>query len=293
MTYLKKINALLLVAILALSVFVSPLAALAQSEEIVAKVNGVAITRQQFIDLLEAEFGHFVLQELIQRELVRQKAEQLQVTVDEAEFAETYEMVVAQVGGSAALQLMLMQNGLTEEMFKDQIRFSMLASALTQAEVQASEEDLRKFFEENRAYYDQPLAVEVSHILVETEEQARDLLAQLEQGADLAALAQEHSLDPGTAPYGGYLGMITEGLTVPEFETVAFSLTEGAYGLAESVYGWHVITVHSKQEAKAADYAEIADQVEYDYRRTKALDLQSYLYRLEQEAELEVIWQPK
>ncbi|HPT84099.1 MAG TPA: peptidylprolyl isomerase [Limnochordia bacterium] len=293
---MRRINALLLVAIFALSIFAAPLAALAQGgepAEIVAKVNGVAITRERFLELLEAEYGFFALQELIQRELVRQKAEELQVTVDEQEFAETYELITAQFGGPANLQLMLAQNGLSEAQFQDQIRFSMLVTALTKAEVQVSEEELLRWFEENRRFYDQPFAVEVSHILVETEELARELLAQLENGADLAALAQEHSLDPGTAPQGGYLGLITEGLTVPEFEEAAFSLDIGGFGLAESTYGWHVITVHSKQEAKAADFAAIAQQVEADFRRSKALDFQSYMYKLEQEADLEVLWEPR
>lgn len=293
MTYLKKINALLLTLILAFSVFSAPLAALAQggaSDEVLAKVNGVALTKQQLLDLLLAEYGYFGLQELIQRELVRQKAEALKIEVSDEEFSQTYEMFAAQFGGQMGLQLALMQSGISEEQFKDQLRFSMLVSALAQAEVQVTEEELLKWFEENRAAYDQPLAVEVSHILVDTEEQAKELLAQLEQGADLAALAMEHSLDPGTAYQGGYLGLITEGLTVPEFEAVAFALETGAFGLAESTFGWHIITVHSRQEAKAAEYAAIAAQVEQDYRRSKALDLNSYLYKLEDEANLEILW---
>jgi parvulin-like peptidyl-prolyl isomerase len=290
---LKRINALLLIVILALSVFGAPLAALADSEEVVAKVNGVAITRQQLLQQLEAEYGVYALQDLIQRELVRQKSEELQVSLDEDEFAETFDLITAQFGGREMLQLVLMQNGLSEAQFQDQLRFSMLLSALTRAEVQASEDDVLQWFEQNRQAYDQPLAVEVSHILVDTEELATELLAQLEEGASLAELAQEHSLDPGSAPNGGYIGLITEGLTVPEFEAMAFGLEVGAFGVAESTYGWHVITVHSRQEAKAADYAEIADQVAEDYRRANAMDVESYLNKLQQEADLEIIWEPK
>jgi parvulin-like peptidyl-prolyl isomerase len=290
MTSLKRINVLLLIAILVMSVFSSPLAMLAQSEEVVAKVNGVDITRQQLLDLLEAEYGYYALQDLIQKELVRQRAEELQVSVDEDEFMETYGLIVAQFGGPQALAMVLMQNGLSEGQFIEQLKWNMLVASLAGAEVEVNEDELKQWFEQNLSWYDQPFAVEVSHILVDTEEQANEILAQLEGGADLSELAAEHSLDPGTAPMGGYLGLVTEGLTVPEFEAVAFALEEGQFGLAESAYGWHIITVHSKQEAVAADYAAIAHLVEQDYRRTKALDSQSYLFKLEQEADLEVLW---
>lgn len=296
MTYLKRINALLLVAILALSIFAAPLATLAESgadAEVVAKVNGVAITRQQFLDLLEAEYGFYALQELVQKELIRQKAEQMEISVDEAEFNETWELIVAQLGGPQMMQLMLLQNGISERQFREQLRWNMLVSALAGAEVEVTEETLQQWFEANRNRYDQPLAVEVSHILVDTEEQAQELLALLEEGADLADLAAEHSLDPGTVTQGGYLGWITESLTVPEFESLAFGLEVGAFGIAESVYGWHVVTVHSRQEAKTANYAEVAEQVEQDYRRSNALDFQSYVAKLEQEASLEILWEPK
>jgi len=291
---LKRINALLLTVILTLSVFSAPLAALAQNgdSDVAATINGVEISRQQFMEHLEAEYGYYALRDLIERELIRQRAESLQITVDETEFNQTYELIASQFGGPMGLQLVLLQNGLSEEQFKDQIRFSLLVSALTRAEVEVTEEQLLQWFEANRASYDQPLAVEVSHILVDSEELAKDLLAQLEAGADMAALAQEHSLDPGSAYQGGYLGMITMGLTVPEFDETAFSLEPGAFGIAESVYGWHIITVHSKQEAKAAEYAEIADRVADDYRKAQALDVQSYLQKLEQEADVQVIWQP-
>lgn len=217
----------------------------------------------------------------------------MEISVDEAEFNETWELIVAQLGGPQMMQLMLLQNGISERQFREQLRWNMLVSALAGAEVEVTEETLQQWFEANRNRYDQPLAVEVSHILVDTEEQAQELLALLEEGADLADLAAEHSLDPGTVTQGGYLGWITEGLTVPEFESLAFGLEVGAFGIAESVYGWHVVTVHSRQEAKTANYAEVAEQVEQDYRRSNALDFQSYVAKLEQEASLEILWEPK
>lgn len=188
--------------------------------------------------------------------------------------------------------MLLLQNGITEQQFIEQLRWNMLISNLASAEVAVTDEEVATWFEENRTYYDQPKMVEASHILVDTEEEAKEVLARLQGGEALAELAAELSLDPGTAPNGGYLGQITEGLTVPEFEEMAFSLAVGEFGIAESNYGWHIITVHSIQEAKAAIFDEIADLVKQDLRRTRALDAQSYISKLENEANLEILWRP-
>ncbi len=157
--------------------------------------------------------------------------------------------------------------------------------------MEVAEGEVEQFFEENRSYYDEQETVEVSHILVETEEEANEVLGLLQEGGDLVSLASDYSLDPGTASQGGYLGVIPRGYTVPEFEEVAFNLGVGEYGLAESNFGWHVITVHAINEAKAAIFAEIVDLVEKDFRGSKALDLQSYMYKLEQETDIQVEWQ--
>jgi len=290
MTFLKKTNLVLLLAILSLSLIASPLAMFAQSDEIVATVNGVAITSAQYYELLERQYGEYALQELIQDEMIRQRAEALGVTIDEEAFAEMYGMIIAQLGGVQGLQLFLMQNNVSEEVFIEQLKWNMLIGDMARAEVEVAEGEVEKFFEENREYYDQPETREVSHILVETEEQAKEVLALLQAGEDLVSLAGQYSLDPGTAPQGGYLGVIPRGYTVVEFEEVAFSLGVGEYGLAESTYGWHVIAVHTINEAQAAVFAEVANLVEQDLRTSKALDLQSYMYKLEQETDIQVEW---
>ena len=290
---MKKINDVLLLVILSLSLIVGPLSMLAEENgDVLAIVNGVVITKAQFYELLETEYGYYALQELVQKELVRQKADALQVSIDEEEFTEVYSSIIAQLGGAQGLQMFLIQNNVTEEIFIEQLKWNMLIGELASAEVDVPEGAVAAFFEQNRSYYDQPELVEVSHILVETEEEAQEVLALLKEGGDLLALASEYSLDPGTASQGGYLGTIPRGYTVPEFEEMAFSLPVGEYDLAESNYGWHVITVHAKYEAEEAVFEEIADEVERDYRANAALDMQSYMQKLEMESTIDIQWQP-
>lgn len=265
----------------------------AQEGETVAIVNGIAISKAEFYEFLAEEFGTYALQELIQRELLAQKAATLNVDVTDEQFAEVYAMIIAQVGGPEALQMFLMQNNATEAQFIEQIRMNLLLSELAAAEVEVTEEALLEWFEVNRNYYDRQERVEVSHILVDTEEEAQEILAALNNGSNFAELAQEKSLDPGTAWDGGYLGEITKGLTVAEFEETAFGLAVDEIGLANSTFGWHIITLHSRSDAEKAQFADIADLVERDYRSSKSLDTRSYLSKIQMEADLEVLWPEK
>lgn len=287
---MKRFNVALLLLILCLSLGTGGLTLRAQENDPVAVVNGVAITRTELYEFMAEEFGRYALQELIQRELINQKAIALGVEITEEEFAEVYQLIMAQVGGPQALQMFLLQNNATEEQFIEQVRMNMLLNALAEAEVEVTDEALLAWFESNRDYYDTPETVAVSHILVDTEEDAQEIMRLLAEGADFATLAQEKSLDPGTSSEGGYLGEIRRGLTVEEFEKTAFGLAIGELGLANSSYGWHIILVHAKTEGESANYEEIAHLVALDYRANKALDTQSFLYKLQMDANLEILW---
>lgn len=88
-----------------------------------------------------------------------------------------------------------------------------------------------------------------AHILVPTEDEARDLLARLEAGEDFAALATEHSGDPGSAAAGGSLGWFGLGRMVPEFETAVAGLEVGGIaGPIETQFGFHLIRLDDKRQ---------------------------------------------
>jgi foldase protein PrsA len=89
--------------------------------------------------------------------------------------------------------------------------------------------------------------VHALHILVDTEEKGKEVLAKLTSGGDFAALAKEYSTDTGSAEQGGDLGWFPRGAMVAEFEEVAFSLGAGQTSdLVKSTYGYHIIRVVEK-----------------------------------------------
>jgi peptidyl-prolyl cis-trans isomerase C len=90
-----------------------------------------------------------------------------------------------------------------------------------------------------------------AHILVATEEEADELLSRIEAGEDFAALAEEHSTDPGSAASGGSLGWFGPGQMVPEFETAVVALEVGAIaGPVETQFGWHLIRLDDKRQTE-------------------------------------------
>lgn len=109
---------------------------------------------------------------------------------------------------------------------------------------------------------------DASHILVETEEQANDLKAQLDDGADFAELARAHSTGP-SGPNGGALGWFGKGQMVPEFETAVVALEKGQVSdPVQTQFGWHVVKLNDKRktEAPALDAVreELAQTVQQD-----------------------------
>ncbi|WIY52501.1 peptidylprolyl isomerase [Devosia sp. YIM 151766] len=105
--------------------------------------------------------------------------------------------------------------------------------------------------------------VHASHILVETEEQADTLKAELDGGADFATLAREHSIDPGAAN-GGDLGFFGRGMMVQPFEEAAFALTD-AGDVSEPVqsqFGWHIIQLTEKRQSAPPSFEQVAAQIQ-------------------------------
>ncbi|MCL5778014.1 peptidylprolyl isomerase [Limibaculum sp. FT325] len=145
---------------------------------------------------------------------------------------------------------------------RNQIR-AVLADAWLRSEVAARLTDERL-----RAAYDQQFAtatpeeeIRAAHILVETEEKAQELRAQLDAGADFAALAAEHGTD-GTASRGGDLGWFVKADMVPQFAEAAFAIEAGAIGgPVETPFGWHLIKVSERRQKPVPGFDEVRDQL--------------------------------
>ena len=101
-----------------------------------------------------------------------------------------------------------------------------------------------------------------AHILVETEEEALALIAELDGGADFAELAKEHSTGP-SGPNGGALGWFGKGMMVPTFEAAVLELEVGAVSPpVETQFGWHVVKLNESRPLDAPELATVRGEIE-------------------------------
>lgn len=119
-----------------------------------------------------------------------------------------------------------------------------------------------------KARYDKILAdnppeeeIKARHILVDSEDEAKALKAEVEKGADFAALANERSKDARDGS-GGDLGWFTRERMVPEFAEAAFAATEGKVaGPVKSQFGWHLILVEGRRKQAPPPFEDVKPQL--------------------------------
>lgn len=125
-----------------------------------------------------------------------------------------------------------------------------------------TEAALRERYEREVAAIPSQQEIRARHILVDSEEQAKTVIEELDAGRDFVELAQERSTGP-SAPQGGDLGYFTRGRMVPEFEEAAFAIEPGAYTPepVKSQFGWHIIKVEDRRDQPPLPFEQVADQL--------------------------------
>ena len=129
--------------------------------------------------------------------------------------------------------------------------------------VKVSDEDVKKYYEDNIDRFKQGETVNADHILVESEEKALEILAKIESGeVSFADAAKQHSTCP-SGQRGGNLGDFGRGQMVPEFDKAVFELEVGEITKApvKTQFGYHLIKLNSKSESSVMPYEQIAPQL--------------------------------
>ncbi len=152
------------------------------------------------------------------------------------------------------------------------------------ATISVQDADIERAYNSSLDRFRTPERVRVRHILLKTqdkpaseaaniEKKAQDLLKQVKGGADFAALASKNSEDPGSAAKGGDLDWVTRGQTVPEFEQSAFSLKPGEISnLVKTMYGFHILKLEAKEEARVRPLAEVRDEIRKELLRAQVFN---------------------
>jgi peptidyl-prolyl cis-trans isomerase C len=132
--------------------------------------------------------------------------------------------------------------------------------------------------------------VHARHILVETEDQAKEVVKRLGKGEDFAKLSAELSKDPGSGKQGGDLGWFTRERMVPEFADVAFKTAVGQISApVKTQFGWHVLKVEEKRLHQPPKLEDVKDQIAQYLERKAQQDI---ILGLRAKAKIERLDQP-
>lgn len=183
---------------------------------------------------------------LVQRTQFEVKADELGIDVsDDAVDKRIDQYIKERHGGDKKkFEAELKQQGLSSAQARDIIRANLIQEAIfnkVTKDVKVSDQDVKNYYDKNKAQYGTPETREVRHVLVKDKALADRLYDELRAGGDWKAIAKKYSQDPSSKNQGGKM-VATKGQLVPEFEQVAFTI--GDNGISKPVktqYGWHVI----------------------------------------------------
>ena len=293
----------------------------AQLPEVVARVNGEAITGKDLDDAVRAIAGRAgpippderdrvyrgVLDNMIGYRLMIQEAKARKITVPDAEVDAQVAQIRAQFPSDAQFQQALTAQRTTLEAVRNDARDGMSADKLVESEiagkVAVKPEAVTDFYQKNQDKFQQGPRVRASHILIgipqnadaATKQQAKAkadaLLKDLKAGKDFAATAKANSQDPGSAPNGGDLGYFEQGQMVPPFEQAAFALKPGEMSeVVETQFGYHIIKVADKQESKVVPLEEAKGQIEeYLTQQNRHAQTELFVNALRAKAKVEIL----
>lgn len=152
-----------------------------------------------------------------------------------------------------------------------------------------SEEALKTAYEQQSASQS-PKEYKARHILSKTEEEALELITQLDNGADFAQLAKDHSTGPSSTQ-GGDLGWFPPDRMVEAFSNAAMALEKGTYTKepVETQFGWHVILLEDARETTPPTFDQSKHQIKMTLQRQQ---LEDYIGSLRDSAQIDIKYEP-
>lgn len=258
--------------------------------EIVVVVNGEPITAFKFYAELEEQAGAQVLQNMIIESLIMQEVHKQKISITESDIVEQLDRLRKQFPNEQSFQYALM--GVSQVELYSQLRIQAALWKLGTRGVTVTDEEMKKYYDENKEDYLEPEEIRARHILVKTEEEAKEIIASLDEGGDFAELAKEHGLD-GTKDRGGDLGFFSHDDMVPDFSDVAFALVEGEYTKepVKTQFGFHVIKLEERKAEKQPSFEEVTHQIQQEILAEKATPTQKLIEDLVKNSKLDWRWE--
>jgi peptidyl-prolyl cis-trans isomerase C len=309
---------------IALLVAAFPVSAAEQTSprEMVAKVNGVIITKtqldkatQKVIDSAKRQGKHIDsvqlleikkenLEELINRELLLQASKKANITVGNDVIDKQLEQIKKNLPDEAAYQKTLRELEMTENDLRSQIKDSVAIQLFINykifPQINVSEKETQDYYNANQTYFNQPEKVRASHILIVVDPAAEksqkdnafkkieDIYQKVKTGENFGLLAKKYSQCPSSAKEGD-LGFFQKGQMVKPFEDVAFSLKPGEVsGVVTTQFGYHIIKIIEKKPEKKISYEDAKKQIHsFIVKQKSKMEVEKYGMNLKEKASIE------
>jgi peptidyl-prolyl cis-trans isomerase D len=172
---------------------------------------------------------------------------------------------------------------------KRKVRYVLIDTQALRQTINPAPPEIEQMYQSNIQQYSNPEQVRASHILLKTEgkdekgveevkKKAEDLLKQVKNGGDFAALAKQYSEDEGSKVMGGDLNFFGKGAMVPEFDAAVFTMQPGQISdLVKTQYGFHIIKLVEKRAPGVRPLAdvrqEIIERLKWDRAQSRATEL--------------------
>jgi len=221
-----------------------------------------------------------ILDQLIQLQLIKSKATPEDQAAGKTQADKQWADAKTQLGSEDALKLRLKAQGLTQDELLNKWADGETAKAVLIRELKLNigDADIKKFYDDNPADFEEPEMVHVSHILLSTMDMdtrkelpadkkeakhklAEELIKRARGGEDFAKLVKQYSEDPGSKDKGGEY-TFPRGQMVPEFESAAFALkTNEVSDIVTTQFGYHIIKLSEHLPAQKVAFDKVAPRI--------------------------------
>ena len=171
------------------------------NREIVATIDNKDISRQDWLDEMEARYGESVLREMIDQMVIEQTAKKHRISVSKQEI--NRELTLLKTTS------FLSEQDSDEEYLKKQIKNSLLLEEVLTKDAVVSEKKMKQYYQQNKSLFNLPTTYHLSQIIVKTKAEAQQTIKELKQGSSFSVLAMERSIDEFSANQGGDIGYVS------------------------------------------------------------------------------------
>ncbi len=294
-----------------------------QTDNYVAIVNGKKIPRteldhkmalikkraasagQQLGEKRTANIEQDIVNNMVEKELLYQKSQDLGITVDPEMIDARMEQFKQQFPDEGQFQEQLSRFGYTEKSLRSEFEKNLAIQQLIEQEIAADvsipDEELKTYYKEHPDQFKTPEQVKARHILIKTDSEAgederqaaREKIEQIEKrienGEKFSEVAKEESECPSSKT-GGDLGYFSRGQMVKPFEEAAFALAVGDVSdIVETQFGYHLIKAEDKKEASKKTFDEIKESLKEQLEQQKVKEkLPEYVEMLKEKGDVKI-----